>query len=521
MKTFINNFIPAFITLGLLSFGHLSAQPYILDITGDSRLNGKVEVNSEGYESVGGFDAGQLQIKSNGTNSNAGAFISGHNSKDENTQLWYLGSKNNTDKDVAFFNRKSGSLLLGTNNQSRMTIASNGNVHIANGINPVQFRVSGESIFAPVDPLSFGLNFSVKIAREIIEDPEFGDYHHLNVTPEGDFSSFYLTSNLGTRDKSWENLYAQNINMGPSLGSGKLQLYSSGASSYGMGVTAGHFKFYISNPQAKFAFYDSYFVNNEIFTINGNGTFGFNDPTPAHTLSVNGTVSKPGGGSWIASSDRRLKNNIRSFDLGMELIEKIKPKTFQYNGKLNLPTETEYIGVVAEELQKAAPFMVSEFEGADGETYLAVDPSAFDYILINAVKEVKAEKDKEIAALQSEIAELKEMMDAFMGQNTLLDRIEQPPAISSTPSTDLLLSQNQPNPFSQTTIIQYNIPNTRQNASIHIADLNGKILKSYPISHKGKGNITVKGNTLTTGMYLYILKLDGEVVATKKMVLTK
>ena len=69
-------------------------------------------------------------------------------------------------------------------------------------------------------------------------------------------------------------------------------------------------------------------------------------------------------------------------------------RCIEYNGKDNLPTDEEYVGVIAQELQKIAPFMVSEYQGEDGETYLAVDPSAFDFILVNAVKELNDKIDE-------------------------------------------------------------------------------------------------------------------------------
>ncbi len=121
------------------------------------------------------------------------------------------------------------------------------------------------------------------------------------------------------------------------------------------------------------------------------GSVGIGTTTPSYLLHVDGTAGKPGGGSWSNSSDRRLKKDIKSFDLGLKAIDAVNPVFYHYNGRDNLPTDKEYVGVIAQELQKIAPFMVSEYVGADNETYLAVDPSAFDFILINAIKELKAE----------------------------------------------------------------------------------------------------------------------------------
>ena len=130
-------------------------------------------------------------------------------------------------------------------------------------------------------------------------------------------------------------------------------------------------------------------------TTSREGRVGINNVTsPSYVLECNGSAGKPGGGSWSNSSDRRLKTNIKDFSKGLDLITEVRPISFEYNGKDNLPTNEEYVGVIAQELQKIASFMVSEYQGEDGETYLAVDPSAFDFILVNAVKELNDKIDQ-------------------------------------------------------------------------------------------------------------------------------
>jgi len=89
-----------------------------------------------------------------------------------------------------------------------------------------------------------------------------------------------------------------------------------------------------------------------------------------------------------------LKTGLKDFNLGLDIVEKVNPVYFHYNGIDSLPTDKEYVGVIAQQLQKIAPFMVSDYEGGNGETYLAVDPSAFDFILINAAKELQTEVSK-------------------------------------------------------------------------------------------------------------------------------
>jgi hypothetical protein len=133
--------------------------------------------------------------------------------------------------------------------------------------------------------------------------------------------------------------------------------------------------------------------------IAGNVYLGSTAQLASYKLEVDGTAGKPGGGSWTNSSDRRLKQNIHSYQDGLSEIQKIHPVIFQYNELSAYDTTPEYVGVIAQELQEVAPYMVSENE----KGFLDVNNSAMTYMLVNAVKE----QQEMINALQKEIAELK------------------------------------------------------------------------------------------------------------------
>jgi uncharacterized protein YjcR len=101
----------------------------------------------------------------------------------------------------------------------------------------------------------------------------------------------------------------------------------------------------------------------------------------------------------------------------------IRPVAYHYNGKLDLPTDEEYIGVIAQEIQEVAPYTVEPLEvseeDAKGENYLAFDGTALTYVLINAVQEQQAiieAQQEEIDGLKAELTEvenLKAQMDAL------------------------------------------------------------------------------------------------------------
>lgn len=125
--------------------------------------------------------------------------------------------------------------------------------------------------------------------------------------------------------------------------------------------------------------------------------------TPLFRFQANGLAYKPGGGTWAALSDRRLKHSIRPFSAGLAVLRQVRPVRFQYNGKGETADNgTEYVGVIAQEIAEIAPEMVQQ----TGE-YLSVDPSAFTYMLINAVQEQQGQ----IEQLESEKSELAGEMD--------------------------------------------------------------------------------------------------------------
>jgi len=144
--------------------------------------------------------------------------------------------------------------------------------------------------------------------------------------------------------------------------------------------------------------------------IKNDGDIGIGTNTPSQLLSVNGTAGKPGGGSWATFSDKRMKQDIRPFEHGLDAVVNINPVKFRYNELSGYDTRKEYIGVLAQELQETAPYMVSGFK-MNGEEYLQVDNSAMTYLLINAVKELYSENQElknRNKQLESDMLEMKE-----------------------------------------------------------------------------------------------------------------
>ena len=93
---------------------------------------------------------------------------------------------------------------------------------------------------------------------------------------------------------------------------------------------------------------------------------------------------------------------------------------------------------------------------------------------------------------------------------------------SESESTDIVrMSQNKPNPFSESSVITLSIPEGTKSAAIYVYDLSGKQVKNIPVDKRGETDITVYASDLSEGMFVYSLVTDGTVAATRRMMVVK
>ena len=87
--------------------------------------------------------------------------------------------------------------------------------------------------------------------------------------------------------------------------------------------------------------------------------------------------------------------------------------------------------------------------------------------------------------------------------------------------TTALLHQNVPNPFTMATTIDFYVPQGVAEATLYVFTLNGMLMQTHPIAARGAGSVTVSGSSLSAGMYVYTLVADGQIVDSKRMILTE
>jgi hypothetical protein len=160
---------------------------------------------------------------------------------------------------------------------------------------------------------------------------------------------------------------------------------------------------------------EALWYNNTYFSWGYGGTYNvFSDPVgincapgEGHMLAVNGIASKPGGGTWAAFSDGRLKDIHGPYTRGLDAITRLEPVSYNYkkDNPLQLPSTPEYIGFVAQDVQKIFPETIM----ATASGYLEFDMHAVNVALVNAVKDLNTK----LTGVQAENQELKTRLEAL------------------------------------------------------------------------------------------------------------
>jgi hypothetical protein len=85
------------------------------------------------------------------------------------------------------------------------------------------------------------------------------------------------------------------------------------------------------------------------------------------------------------------------------------------------------------------------------------------------------------------------------------------------------LKQNYPNPFNPATKIKYNVSGTGSNIKIVVYDVQGGEIQALVNQRQNAGSyeISFNGSSLSSGVYFYSMFADGQLLATKKMLMIK
>lgn len=142
---------------------------------------------------------------------------------------------------------------------------------------------------------------------------------------------------------------------------------------------------------------------------NGRVVVGSNLP-PFFALEIGGegTAGKPGGGSWSNSSDIRLKENIHTLEGTLDQLMKLRGVNFEYKDPEAIHELSGVrIGMIAQEVEAVFPDWVS----LGGHGYKTLTYRGFEALTVEALRELRHEKDTQIEQLKDENQLLKARLD--------------------------------------------------------------------------------------------------------------
>ncbi len=242
----------------------------------------------------------------------------------------------------------------------------------------------------------------------------------------------------------------------------------------------------------------------------GNVAFlGINNNNPIYELDVRGKINASSqvlANAIVLTSDRRFKKDIISIENGMDIIRQLNPVNYKFRAeefkdKYDFDNTLQY-GFIAQELETVMPSSVVEMQdGYKGVNYTMLIP-----ILTNAIKTL----DAEVQLLKGENAAMKKTQGNSGNLNT-----------NNQNTNTIKLLQNIPNPFGNTTMIQYDLGENMKNVKLLIYDFNGKTIQVFENLEKS-GSIEVNASALNNGIYVYsLVNANNEIMLSKQMLVQK
>ena len=237
----------------------------------------------------------------------------------------------------------------------------------------------------------------------------------------------------------------------------------------------------------------------------------------AYTFLASGVIKAEidlTSGNWVPMSDRRLKKSIQPVPDGLlAKINRLRPTTYRFK---NQESDRKVYGLIAQEVQRVFPDIVLK-TGENGEQ-LGVSYTELIPILIGGLQEQQAdlvERDATINQMKAELSALKTAVNKL--EAAVLGTAEATrPVVAQLSSARLF--QNAPNPAGDRTVIPYYLPPNAHDARLTVSDVQGRLIKTVPLTQTGHGEVRLGMNSLDNGTYQYTLWIANERVATLSMI---
>ncbi|HYG20206.1 MAG TPA: tail fiber domain-containing protein [Ohtaekwangia sp.] len=332
-----------------------------LDVTGNLRLSGAFMPNNNAGTS--GY-----VLQSNGAGAAPTWVATG------SSNSWSRSGNPGTTAGTDFIGTTDDAdLVFKANNAEGLRILSGGGLEIDAGADA---SASGSAIYAIGD-----YNNYLEINIQNLSNGPLASSDIVATADNGDSLSVYV--DMGINSGGYSNANSNILN-GPNVA----YIYAHGKDFKIGNGTPNRNLIFFTNPNG--ATLGTNTANGvERMRIEPGGEVGIGTSNPSYKLHVVGDAAKTTGSFWTSISDGRLKKDIKPFTHGLDILIKINPVWFKYNGAAGTPDDgKDNVGIIAQEMQEIAPYTIGTFtDGETGTSYLNYDANAVIYIMINAVQE--------------------------------------------------------------------------------------------------------------------------------------
>jgi len=438
--------------------------------------------------------------------------------------------------------------LVVDNNQTTLNGFAQGvNVNMSgqNAFNAGQIiTISGADANFGLDASTTGGNENTGVTSRATD----GVISNTGIVAEAVSNSITANNNIGLRSQATGGLY----NYGGSFqaGSSNPSLNSHGVFSVAAGFGLNNYGVFAQANQGVNN-YGIYSVTNYLPTTFAGYFIG--------NVHVTGDITTNNGA--FISSDQQFKTDIENLTGAMSLINQLQPRTY-FLDTINYADfgfeSDQQMGLVAQEVEQVIPTLVgnhvrpAQYDSLGNQVSPLVNYKGVEYeelipLLIAGIQEQDLKIDSistvnttitfyndsletVVTDLNDRLTQLENCLSGILPflcqmsnsaiqptleevQNQLRTAIN----INLSDRNAIVLNQNVPNPFAESTVITYSIPASVQKAQIHFYDGQGKLINSVDVIERGNGQLNVFANDLSSGVYTYSLVADGQVVATKRM----
>lgn len=144
---------------------------------------------------------------------------------------------------------------------------------------------------------------------------------------------------------------------------------------------------------------------NILINPQGNVGIGTTAPDSFFKLALNGFAAKTSGPQWSTLSDARLKRNVEPLKGALERMLLLRGVTFEFTEeglRTGLALPGRHTGLIAQEVEPVFPDWVDETPSG----YKFVTEHGTTALLVEALRELRAEKDAQIAELMKRLSQV-------------------------------------------------------------------------------------------------------------------